>query len=84
MDDILSYLEDLTQPDRLPEEYFSLLHATDPYTSVIQDKLSLEFLDGLDDTQSELVKWERREGFSRGFRLGAQLMLSLFTEPRKP
>lgn len=76
MDDILTYLEELTYPDPLLREYFAVLRNTDPLTKVIQEKLSLGFLDGLTSAQGEVTKWERQEAFSRGFRLGAQLTLA--------
>lgn len=41
----------------------------------ILDALSLEYLDRLTEAQSEVLLQERQECFSRGFRLGAQLML---------
>ena len=68
MDNILAYLEKLTYPEDLPQEYFSLIKCQDPY---------LDFLDELTYAQSEGIKWERQEAFSRGFRLGARLMLAL-------
>lgn len=76
MDDILAYLEDLTQPDPWPPEYFALLDKTAPYTHAIQERFSLSFLDALTEAQCEVTKWERLECFSRGFRLGVQLMLA--------
>ena len=81
MDDILSFLESLTQPDQLPKEYFSLLDAMGPYTTVIHQTLSMEFLDELNEAQSEVLEWERQECFARGFRLGAKLMLAVFDGP---
>ena len=77
MDDILTYLEDLTYPDSLPPEYFALLKAQDPYLDTIQKQLSLRFLDDFTDAQCESIRWLRQEAFSRGFRLGAQLILAL-------
>lgn len=76
MDDILAYLENLTQPDTMPPEYFDILKGTDPFTEVIQKRLSLQFLDGLTDAQNEVARWERREAFARGVRLGVGLMLA--------
>ena len=83
MDNILTYLENLTYPENLPDEYFELLKMQNPYLKTIQEQLSLNFLDGFYDTQSEGIKWERREAFSRGFRLGARLILAL-AEPSAP
>ena len=83
MDDILAYLEDITQPESVPPEYFAILKGTDPFTKIIQEKLSLCFLDGLTNAQTEVIKWERQECFARGFRLGARLILAL-AEPCAP
>ena len=83
MDDVLSCLEDLTYPETLPPEYFALTKLQDPYLDAIQEKLSLRFLDDFTDAQCEDIKWQRREAFSRGFRLGAQLILAL-AEPSSP
>ena len=83
MNDILSHLEKIAYPEELPSEYFELLKKQDPYLKTIQEQLSLDFLDGFYDTQSEGIKWERREAFSRGFRLGARLILAL-AEPSAP
>ena len=77
MDNILAYLEKLTYPEDLPQEYFSLIKCQDPYLKIIQEQLSLDFMDELTYAQSEGIKWERQEAFSRGFRLGARLMLAL-------
>ncbi len=60
MDDILTYLEELTHPDPLLREYFAVLRNTDPFTKVIQEKLSLGFLDGLTSAQGELLSGNGR------------------------
>ena len=83
MDDILNYLEDITQPDSLPPEYFEILKTTEPFVNMIQEKLSLTFLDDLTNAQAEVIRWERQECFARGFRLGARLMLAL-ADPAAP
>ena len=77
MNDILSHLEKITYPEELPSEYFELLKKQDPYLKTIQEQLSLDFLDGFYDTQSEGVKWERRGAVARGFSMGASLILAL-------
>ena len=83
MNDILYYLENLTYPESLPQEYFELIKRQDPYLKTIQEKLSLHFLDAFTEVQCEEIKWQRREAFSRGFRLGARLILAL-AEPSFP
>ena len=83
MSDILSYLEKLTYPENLPQEYFEAVKCQDPYLKIIQEQLSMDFLDGFTYAQGEGIKWERREAFSRGFRLGAQIILAL-AEPSAP
>ena len=84
MDDILEYLEELTHPESRPSEYCSLLEAMDPLTDKIKDTLSLEFLDQLDYAQADILNYECREAFSRGFRLGVQLILAALAEPSVP
>ena len=56
MDNILAYLEKLTYPEDLPQEYFSLIKCQDPYLKIIQEQLSLDFLDELTYAQSEGIK----------------------------
>lgn len=75
MDDILAYLERITQPDDLGQEHSVLMQRVIELEQPILDALSLEYLDRLTEAQSEVLLQERQECFSRGFRLGAQLML---------
>lgn len=75
--DILDYLEELTQPDATPPEYSELLKELGSFTKTVQEHLSLEFLDDLGRAQVQITQWECREAFSRGFRLGAQIILAL-------
>ena len=83
MQDLLSYLENLTYPEDLPPEYFKATKCQEPYLNAIQKRLSMDFLDGFINSQCEEVHWTRREAFSRGFRLGAQIILAL-AEPSAP
>lgn len=76
MDVILAWLENQTQPDPFPPEYFALVDKTGPYSDAILEQFSMSFLDGLTDALCEISKWERQEAFSRGFRLGIQLILA--------
>ena len=77
MDDILAYLEELTHPETRPPAYFELAKAMDPLTDQIRDALSLEFLDRLNYAQADIDNFLCQEAFSRGFRLGARLILAL-------
>ena len=83
MDDILDYLEELTHPSDWPPAYFELIKALGPLTDKVVEALSLEFLDQLDYAQSEVLNFHCQEAFSRGFRLGAQIILAL-AEPSAP
>lgn len=80
MQDLLSYLENLTYPETLPPEYFDAMKDQEPYLNEIQEKLSMGFLDAFMASQCEEVDWTRREAFSRGFRLGARLILEALEE----
>ena len=83
MQDLLSYLENLTYPETLPPEYFESVKYQEPYLNAIEERLSMGFLDDFIDSQCEEIYWIRREAFSRGFRLGAQIILAL-AEPSAP
>lgn len=77
MEHFLTWLEDLTYPESLPPEYFEITKCQSPYLNAIQEQFSLDFLDDFVRVQSEETNWLRREAFSRGFRLGAKLILAL-------
>lgn len=77
MDDILAYLEKLTQENIPSPEYHDLLRKMDPLTDRIKETLSLEFLDKLNYVQADILNLECGEAFSRGFRLGARIILAL-------
>lgn len=77
MSDLLDYLEELTRPDTPPPEYFEVLRKIIPFTKTIPEQISLDFLDGFSLAQVQITQWECREAFSRGFRLGARLILAL-------
>ena len=83
MDDILSYLEKLTYPEDISPEYFEVFKRVEPFLKMIQEQISLDFVDGFHYAQCDVIKWERQEAFSRGFRLGARLILAL-AEPSAP
>ena len=83
MNEILAYLEQLTYPEELTSEYREIEKKLDPFYNAIREQLSLKFLDNFHYTQSDAIKWERQEAFSRGFRLGARLILAL-SEPSAP
>lgn len=76
MNDILTYLESITQPDSMGPEYSKLLQKVSDLEVPVQKALSLEYLDALSEAQGDVLRLERRECFSRGFRLGVQLMLA--------
>ena len=77
MNEILAYLEQLTYPEELSAEYREIEKKLDPFYNAIREQFSLKFLDDFHYTQSDAIKWERQEAFSRGFRLGAKLILAL-------
>lgn len=77
MDDILAYLEKLTHPETRSPVYFELAKVMGPLTDQIRDALSLEFLDRLNYAQADIDNFLCQECFSRGFRLGAQIILAL-------
>lgn len=76
MDDILNYLESITQPDDMGPEHSRLLKKAIALETPIQEVFSLDYLDKLTDAQNDILRFECRECFSRGFRLGVQLMLA--------
>ncbi|MBP3520843.1 MAG: hypothetical protein J6J87_05830 [Oscillospiraceae bacterium] len=75
MDTILDHLEDLTRPRSMPPEYFAVSRPLGPLHDKIKETLTLKFLDELNNAQADVVAFERRECFSRGFRLGVRLTL---------
>ncbi len=76
MDDILTYLEDITQPDSLGPEHAALTKKVCELEKALLAAIPLSYLDALTEAQSEVLRFERRECFSRGFRLGIRLTLS--------
>jgi len=76
LDDILHYLESVTQPESMGPEFSRLMQQVIELEEPIQKVLSLDFLDAFSEAEGELMRFERRECFSRGFRLGVQLMLA--------
>lgn len=84
MDDILDYLEEITHPETQPPEYYSLIKALDPLTDKVVEAFSLEFLDQLNYAQADILNFHSRESFSRGFRLGVQLILAALAGPSAP
>ncbi len=84
MDDILEYLEEITHPETQPPEYYSLLKALDPLSDKVVEALSLDFLDQLNHAQADILNFHSKECFSRGFRLGIQLILAALSEPSAP
>lgn len=84
MDDIFAYLEEITRPESFGPGYMDLLQKLGPLIEIFQAATSIELMDQWFFANADITTFECQEAFSRGFRLGAQLMLSLFTEPRKP
>ena len=80
MDDILAYLETISQPQETTPGYRELTRKLSTYEKSIQKAFSLQFLDQLNDIQNDLILLERREGFARGFRLGMRLTLAAFQD----
>lgn len=76
MSDILNYLESVTQPDSMGLEHSKLLEKAIALETPIQETFSLEYLDRLTEAQNDILRFERRECFSRGFRLGVQFILA--------
>lgn len=76
MDDILTYLESITQPDSLGPEHSRLMQKAIALEVPVHEALSLDYLDKLTEAQTDILRFECRECFSRGFRLGVQLILA--------
>lgn len=76
MDDILVYLESITQPDDMGPEHSELLQKAIVLEAPIQQAFSLEYLDALSEAHCDILRFERRECFARGFRLGVGLLLA--------
>ena len=76
MDEILSYLEQITQPDSLGPEYRELTKKLHPFCETLQEATSWEFLSQCSDAYADVITFERKECFARGFRLGVGLMLA--------
>ncbi len=77
MDDILTYLESITQPDSLGPEHSVLMQKLCELESSVLKDIPLPSLDMISNARNELFLFECRECFSRGFHLGARLMLAL-------
>jgi len=76
LDDILHYLEDITQPDSLGPEHTRLLQKIIDLEEPLRTCIPLSGWDRISEAHSELLLFECRESFSRGFRLGVRLMLA--------
>ena len=76
MGDILDYLEEITQPDSLGPEYHDLLEKTGPLNDRLTELTSIEFMNEHFNATAAVITIERRECFSRGLRLGVQLILA--------
>ncbi len=77
MDDILEYLEEATHPEELGPEYRVLLQKMEPAHDALLAVSSIELMDQWFDANAEISVFECQEAFSRGFRLGARLILAL-------
>ena len=75
MDNILDLLEELTQPADLGPEYRALLKNVGPLNDKLTELTSIEFMNRHFHATAAVETFERRECFSRGFRLGVQLTL---------
>lgn len=84
MDNILDYLEDLTQPDSSSPEYRALQEEMVTLETALQEQTSPEAIEQLENIRGRLADLECRESFRRGFRLGAAVMLSVLTPPGGP
>lgn len=76
MNDILAYLESITQPDEMGPEYRELLEKQAPFEDAFLNATSWDFMNQWYDASSDVVGFERQECFSRGFRLGVRLTLA--------
>ncbi len=83
MDDILEYLEEVTHPEELGPEYHSLLKKLSPLNDILQTATSRELMDQWFFANADIAAFECQSAFSRGFRLGARLILAL-SEPSAP
>lgn len=81
MDDILDYLEEVTKPDELGPEYRKLLEKLSPLDDQFLKATSIELMDQWFFANADIAEFERKESFSRGFRLGAQIILAALAEP---
>ena len=76
MDDILAHLESVTQPDWMGPEHSRLLKRASALEAPIPEAFPPDYLDKLSESQNEILRFECRECFSQGFRLGVQLTLA--------
>ena len=76
MDGILEYLEEATKPDELGPEYRELLKKLGPLDEQLLNATSMELMDQWFFANADISEFERQECFSRGFRLGTQLILA--------
>lgn len=81
MNDILDYLENLTQPDSMGPEHSQLLKKAIATELPLREAFPLEYLDQLSEAQNDILRFECQECFSRGFRLGVQLTLAGLQQP---
>ena len=77
MDDVLDYLEEVTKPDELGPEYRELLKKLGALDEQFLKATSMELMNQWFFANADITDFERRECFSRGFRLGARLILAL-------
>ena len=84
MDHILDYLEEVTKPDELGPEYRELLQKLGPLDDQFLKATSLELMDQWFFATADITDFERRECFSRGFRLGSRLTLAALAGPSAP
>jgi len=57
-------------------EFSRLIQQVIDMEKPFQEAFSPDYLDALSEAQCALLRFERRECFSRGFRLGVQLTLA--------
>ena len=84
MDDILDYLEEVTQPDELGPKYQELLKKLGPLDEQFLKATSMELMDQWFFANADITEFERQECFARGFRLGIQLILAALAGPSAP
>ena len=76
MEDILAYLESITQPDSMGPKHTALMETLCALQSSILKDVPLPSLDELSNAWNKVQLFECQECFSRGFRLGVRLILA--------